>query len=76
MNGLDLDLQLHSAIHISVSSSSDDSLLYSTVLMWCSFLGLLLVLGKLLDSLARLSQSRARYKTWLTSEKMLLGVVM
>jgi hypothetical protein len=32
MNGLDLDPQLHSAIHMSASSSSNNSLLYSTVL--------------------------------------------
>jgi hypothetical protein len=31
-NGLDLDPQLHSATHMSASSLSDDSLLYSTVL--------------------------------------------
>jgi hypothetical protein len=80
MNGLDLDLQLYSATYISASSSSDDLLLYSTVLMWHSFLALSLVLGRLLDFLAQLSQSRAHCKTWLTSEKcdfliFLLGAV-
>jgi hypothetical protein len=68
-NGLDIDPQLHSATQMSASSSSDESLLYSIILMWHSVLGLSLVLGKLLDSLARLSQSKARCKTWLTSEK-------
>jgi hypothetical protein len=61
--------QLHLATHMSVSSSSDDSLLYSIVLTWRPFLGLSLDLGKLQDSLAWHSQFRARYKTWLTSEK-------
>jgi hypothetical protein len=69
-NGLDLDPKLHSATHISACLSLDDSLLYSIVLMWRSFLGLSLLLWKLQDSLAQLSQSRAHCKTWLTLEKM------
>jgi hypothetical protein len=55
MNGLDFEAQLHSATHMSASSSSDDSLAYSIMLMGHSFLGLSLLLVKLLDSLARLS---------------------
>jgi hypothetical protein len=68
-NGLDFEAQLHSAIHMLASSSSDDSQAYSTMLRGHSFLGLSLLLLKLLDSLPQLSQSRALCKTWLTSEK-------
>jgi hypothetical protein len=68
-NGSDFETQLHLAKHMSASSSSDDSLAYSTMLTGHSFLGLSPLLVKLLDSLARLSQSRTLCKAWLTSEK-------
>jgi hypothetical protein len=68
-NGLDFEVQLHSTMHMLAPSSSDDSLAYLTMLTGHSFLGLSLLLVKLLDSLPRLSQSRALCKTWLTSKK-------
>jgi hypothetical protein len=68
-NGLNFEAQLHSATHMLVSSSSNDSLMYSTMLVGQSFLGLSLILTTLLDSLAQLLQSRALCKTWLMSEK-------
>jgi hypothetical protein len=69
MNGLDFEAQLHSATHMSTSSSFDDSLAYLTMLMEQSFLVLSPLLVELLDYLAWLSQSRALCKTWLTLEK-------
>jgi hypothetical protein len=66
---LDFEAQLHSATHMSASSSSDDLLAYSAMLMGHSFLGLSPLLVKLLDSLAQLLQSIALCKTWLTLEK-------
>jgi hypothetical protein len=69
MNGLDFEAELHSTTHMLASSSSDDLLAYLTMLTRHSFLGLSPLLVKLLDSLARLSQSIALCKTWLTSEK-------
>jgi hypothetical protein len=68
-NGLDFEAQLHSATHMSASSSSDDSLPYSIMLMGQSFLGLSQLLTTLLDSLARFSQSKAFCRTWLMLEK-------
>jgi hypothetical protein len=33
MNGLDFDVQFYLAMHMLASSSSDDSLVYSTILL-------------------------------------------